>query len=339
MDEQTLSAEPFSLSRMLTHNVRQIYQHKLQWFRLVLGLAAALNLTPNVSKLYWHYSTNYNASVLPDSLSVLLGFAARFSWVFLFRDPTTFLRFKRPAREYRWMVCATLVLTTVPNGLVHIWALKAALNNDTIVLAGVLTSILAIVFLIPLVGLVYWMAWRFLLDFSEKDEDFEPTAKPILVSTGTERQQFFHGVEPYTDDISTPSTRTADPIRYLSKAYEEQRRDVPRLITAASQSAYQNSTRPAAMNRLDNTQIEGSEEVEPPSDSLNSHSASDIVAPPRCQTIARFDYMPQSNSGPHAWFSNPLMALILAAYATILLVGLPIWIHEDREYKLRSPSP
>ena len=154
MDAQSLSTETLSYSRIVTRRWRQIYTHRLQWFRWVLSLAATFHFSPNFGKLYWHYySTHHTPSVLSDFLAFSLSVAARFTWLFLFRDPAAFLQFKRPGRAYRWMVCGTVALTTLPNSLVHFWVLKVALNNDTIVLSGVVTATLAIVFLVPLMGL------------------------------------------------------------------------------------------------------------------------------------------------------------------------------------------
>jgi hypothetical protein len=335
MEEHDLSTESISLSRLTTRNVRQLYRHKLQWFRTVLSLAAALNLTPNICKLYWHYRTHHKPSVLPDFLAFSLSFAARITWVFLFRDPAVFLRFKRPGRGYKWMVCATLVLTTVPNSLIHIWALKMALKNDTIVLTGIMTSILAMVFLVLPVGLVVWMAWRFLLDFAEKDEDFEPTVNARMVAIEGERQQLAHAIELYTDDISLPSTRTMVSTGYLSQAYEEQRHEQHSFITSEPQPPFQGSSGVLVTTVREEIYDGEDEEL----NTVTSTSTTDVANPSRCQTTARFDYLQQSNSGPHSWFLYPLIPLILSSYATILLFGLPLWIREDRQYKLRTSSP
>jgi hypothetical protein len=231
------------------------------------------------------------------------------------------------------MVCGTVALTTVPNSLVHVWALKMALKNDTIVLSGVVTATLAIVFLVPLMGLVWWMAWRFLLGLDESDEEFEPIVKNSMVVTGGERQQLASAVELYTDNVSIPSTRTVVANGYLSQAYEEQR------LISQGLSPYQSSAGPVETPQLEEVHGEEVEELEQPLNEANATSTADVANPPRCQTIARFEYVSQSHSGPHSWFSYPLIPLILSTYATILLIGLPIWIHEDRQYKLRAPSP
>lgn len=334
MDAQSLSTETLSYSRITARHWRQIYTHRLQWFRWMLSLAAVFHLSPNIGKLYWHYSTHHTPSVLPDFLAFSLSVAARFSWIFLFRDPAAFLRFKRPGRAYRWMVCGTVVLTTLPNSLVHVWALKMALKNDTIVLSGVVPAISAIIFLVPLTGLVWWMAWRFLLGLGESDEELEPIVKNSMAVTGGERQYLAPAVEPYTDNVSIPSTRTVVANGYLCQAYEEQR------LRAQEPPPDRNSAGYVETPQLEEAQNEEVEELEQPlNEAPNATSTIDIANPPRCQTISRFEYVPQSHRGPHSWFSYPIIPLVLSICATMLLIGLPIWIHEDRQYKLRDPSP
>lgn len=232
------------------------------------------------------------------------------------------------------MVCATVILTTLPNSLVHIWALQMALENDLIVLAGVVQAILAIVFWIPVVGLVWCMAWRFLLGLGESDEEFEPIVKPSMAVTGGERQHLAPASESYADDVSIPSTGTMVVNGYISQAYEEQR------LRAQEPSPDRSSAGYIETSQLEEAQNEEFEELERSlNEAPNAIPPTDVANPPRCQTISRFEYVPQSHRGPHSWLSYPIIPLIVSIYATVLLIGLPIWIHEDRQYKLRAPSP
>ncbi|KAH8787089.1 hypothetical protein F5882DRAFT_461772 [Hyaloscypha sp. PMI_1271] len=209
-----------------------------------------------------------------------------------------------------------------------------ALKQDTILLNGVTCATLAIVFLVPLIGLVWWMAWSFLLGLDESDGEFEPTAKNSIVVTVGERQQLAPAVELYTDNVSIPSTRTVVANGYLPQAYEEQR------LIAQELPPYQSSTEPVETPQLEEVHGEEVEELEQPVNEANAASTTDVANPPRCQTIARFEYISQRPTGLFTlWISHPLIPLILSSYATILLIGLPIWIHEDRQYKLRAPSP
>ncbi|KAG4433304.1 hypothetical protein IFR05_011224 [Cadophora sp. M221] len=326
METQDLSTESFSIGRLVTSNFSQIYTHKLQWFRWVLGLAAAFHVTPNFGKLYWHYFTHHAPSILPDFLAFSLSAAARFTWLFLFRNPAAFLHFRRPSRAYQWAVCGTVAATTLPNGVVHVLALKAALKNDTIVLSGVWSAILAIVFLVPLAGLVWWMAWRFLLEAKESDEEFEPTVKQTVTVTN-------YIIEPYTDHAPLPLSDVVGPQGYLSRAYDEQR------LAEQELRPEQIYTIPEETSPPEEVLVEAVEGLEQPLSVENAATIADVVNPPRCPTRARFEHMSESHSGPHSWFSFPIFPIVLSTYATVLLIGLPIWIHEDREYKLRNPSP
>ncbi|PVH83488.1 hypothetical protein DL98DRAFT_107539 [Cadophora sp. DSE1049] len=193
-----------------------------------------------------------------------------------------------------------------------------ALKNDTVVLSGVWAGTLAIILLVPLAGLVSWMAWRFLLGLEESDEEFEPTVKYCL------------SITPYTDNPSPFSARTEVSPGYLSQAYEEQKlreHEVPSVQSVA---------RPEELPTVEEAQIDAVQEtlVE-----ANADVPHDVAKPLRCQTIARFEHMAESHSGPHSWFSFPIIPLILSAYAALLLIGITIWIYEDRQYKLRDPSP
>jgi hypothetical protein len=331
MGAQNISTKNLSFSRGVTSKWRQFYAHRLQWFRSVLGFAAGFHLIPNFGKLFGHYST-HPPSVLPDSLAFSLSIAARFTWLFLFRDPASFLQFKRSGRAYRWMVYGTVALTTLPNGLVHFWALEAALKSNTYLATGVVQAILAIASFIPLAGLVWWMAWRFLLGVSESDEEFEPTAKNNWTTFGRHSQHLVSAIEPYMDDVFVSATGIMVANGYLSQAYRKKR------LATQDPCSNRASVRNVETFSQPEAVTDEEEQEQPGNDASNATLTTDVAHPLRCQTIARFDYMSQSHSGPHSWFSFPLIPLILSTYATILLVGLPIWIHEDRKYKLRAPS-
>lgn len=333
MDAQDLSTDISLWRRVLVNNARQLYSNRLQQFRIWLGFAAGMQAVPNFGKLYWHYATGHTLSFLPDLLACTLCVAARVAWLFLFRNPESFLRFKRWGNVYRWLVCGTLALTTLPNSLVHIWAVKMAFKNNTIVSSGVVAAISALVALVPLIGLVCWMAWSFLLGRAESYEEFAPIAKNSMNATGGERQYLAHDSEPYTNNALVPQMLTAVGTGYLFQAYEEQR------LIAQGQSPDPGSAGPAERTQLEQGDGQETEEPEQPLDGLsNAASYTDVENPPRCRTIARFNYMPQANTGFYSWFSYPLIPILLSTFATILFIGLPIWIHEDRLYKLRAPS-
>lgn len=260
----------------------------------------------------------------PDFWSFVLSIGARITWVFLFQEPDRFAGFKRPARGYRYVVIGTMVGTLVPNAILHVWALKMALRVADDFYTGVVNAIIAIVLWVMLTGLVVWMALTILL--SGDDDDFEPVVRMKRRNNNTTV-----GIEPYTDDPITPSGRLnrIGESGYLARAYAQQRHG-PSTIRGPHS----------------NLLIEGQQSVEP---TIENTSASeernrlslnrDEAAPLHCQTIARYQYMPQANTGAHSWWSFPLIPLILIPYSTVILTLQLLFIREDRRLaRFREPS-
>jgi hypothetical protein len=324
MGAQDNSIEAFSYRRLVTRSWHQIHTHKLQWFRWWLGLAMKIHSAPIIGKLYWHYSIHHTPSVLPDFLVFLSTMAARFIWLFLFRDPGAFWHFTRPGRAYKTSVLCAVVLTTLPNVILHFWSLRAAFEKETVVFAGIVSAMLAVIMWVPIVGFVWWMAWMFLLDSNESSEDFEPTVQKALTVSVVQGPSL-----PYTNYAPELSAPSATPDESLSRAYEEQ------IFRTREAHITQYVVEPTRLPRTDDgiQLAEGSESTEETS-STSSPSAS-----LRCQTTARFEYLSQSHSGPHSWITFPVVPLVLTTFATILVILLPVWIYEDRHYEYRSPSP
>ena len=305
------ATEPFSFSRIWGRTWRQTYVvHTLQRYRWFLALGSAFLIVPNFGKLYWHYSTHHQPSVLPDFLAFILSVAARITWLFLFRDPGGFLGFRRPTKRYTWAVAGTLILTTLPNAVIHVWALKMALKNDTIVYSGIISAVLAIVFLIPPTTLAWWMAWRFMLGFDESNEDFEPVIRKDFTAE-------------YRDNPSTPHVREG----CLAEAFRSQPFESPRLTSDADSAGSAHSVEALPQQNLGRLQGEQQDVQE-----------LDTSHPRRCPTKARFEYMSQRHFGLHSWLTYPIVPLIVSISGTVALISLPILIHEDRAYQLRTPS-
>ena len=85
------------------------------------------------------------------------------------------------------------------------------------VFAGLVSALLATIMWVPIFGLVWWMAWKFLLDSNESSEDLEPTSQKAATASVIQDPSL-----PYTDEASDLSARTAANDGYLSWAYEEQ---------------------------------------------------------------------------------------------------------------------
>jgi len=296
-------------------------------------MAIVVHLIPNFGKLLWHYHSGHTPSLHPDLFAFCLSVAARVAWTYLFRDPAGFLGFRRPARAYRWVVCGTVAMTTLPNFMVHVWALKMALKEDGFFYHGVIRATWAIVILVPLMGFVWWMAWTFLLGVHESNEEFEPTAESGLVGS-RERNRVPGTIILDRTDVFITLPLNVDTSDYLSQLYKEQK------LAEQELRGNQNLTEPSGDLQSGEAPHREVESVEPSlGGTPDSGPILENATPPRCRTTARLEYMSQAYSGPHSWLSFPMVPLVLSMYATILLVGLPIFIHEDREYKLRPPSP
>lgn len=311
-----------SLSKPMVKFFTDLYTYKQQWYRHQLAFLAACNMTALLGKLYWHYATGRYECTPPDFWSFVLSIGARFTWVFLFREPDQFAGFKRPRKGYRYAVIATAAATTLPNAVLHVWALKMAWIAAADVFAGVTNAVIAIIFWIILIGVVWWMALTLLL--SGEDGDFEPVVRL------KRRNSTILNIEPYTDDPTMPGGRLNIIVEngYLATAFEEQRE----CLTAARRSPL-NGTSEGTQNvqpRNENISTSGD-----PNQLLANH---EITAPLRCQTIARYEYMPL-NVGPHSWGSFPLIPLVLISYATGMLIVQLLLLREDRRLaKFRTPS-
>ncbi|KAF2176901.1 hypothetical protein K469DRAFT_721162 [Zopfia rhizophila CBS 207.26] len=91
-----------------------------------------------------------------------------------------------------------------------------ALKKAILVLAGMVQATLAIVLWVLVMALVWWIAWKFLLGVDESDKEFEPISKNSKIVSGGQRQDLAPAVEPYTNDLSTPSTCRVVANRYLA---------------------------------------------------------------------------------------------------------------------------
>jgi hypothetical protein len=317
MDSQEFSPAQFSYGRLLGRFVRQVYTHRLQFYTLVLRFCARGPIAFNGVKLFWHFFT-HPPSVRPDLWALLLSIATKLIWICLFRDPAAFLWFRRPTRRYQWAVCATAALTTIPNILVHVWALLSSLGNkyNKYSLMGVWLAITTLVPMVPISALVWWMAWKFLLGDDDNEEDFQPTIK-----TFEEESRRF--------PFALPSPEVTD--GFLHRAYEAQRSisPTPSPVAPSIQAATVFSTGEEGAS-VGESQRSGQQ------GQVNRQSNAAEHA--RCQTIARFEYMPQSHSGFISWFSYPIIAVQLIVASTVHSVAVLVLLYEDSQYRFRNPQ-
>ncbi|CAO2649626.1 Nn.00g070110.m01.CDS01 [Neocucurbitaria sp. VM-36] len=305
------NAPRISVSALVMKGFKELRDDKQQHYRHILGLFAAFHVTPNLGKLYWHYNVGPQACIPPDFWAFVLSFAARFCWVFLFRESGTYLGLRRPSWTYKTAVVSTAILTTLPTWYVHIWALKEAQRIPSIVNAGLVSAIIAIVLLVPLTALLWWMTWRFSLRTDDEDANFEPTvAKNRLRGIETREGAGTSQSAPYTDEPQQSTLNEATTSGTLAKAYEEQRR-LCTPIPEDQQTAGNDSSVNQAVE-----QIEGQEAVVMSDISANATEEPNRIEWIRCPTTARYDYMSENHSGGHSWFFQPFIPLILTVYAT-----------------------
>ncbi|KAI3317251.1 hypothetical protein HD806DRAFT_550970 [Xylariaceae sp. AK1471] len=169
-------------------------------------------------------------------------------------------------------------------------------------------------------GLVLWMFWRFLLGPDESDENFQPVLKKPIIVPGDERQQLVSTVGLHSDSLSESLIYTVVSTGYLTQAYEEQWHTARAPPPSQSPAGLVETRHPEAAHGGEVEELQQQH-----NEALNTTSATDVANHlPRCRTIARFEYMTQSHSGPHSWFSYPLIPLVFSIHATIFLIGLPI---------------
>jgi hypothetical protein len=311
-----------SVSKLLTSYIASLYANKLQWHRHVVGLFAAFNITCLVGKLYWHYATGrYDCTPL-DFWSLVMSWAARLAWTFLFREPDRFLGARRPSARYKLLVVGTVEMTTLPNLVLHVWALSRARAAVRGVYAGVANAAAALFFWITLLVLVHRMAWVFLL--KDDGADFEPS---LARTVGGSLSAI--AAVPYSDEPLYGHRTSNTPSGYLSAAYAKQRDDLEtRATMTIREMPSENARVPVSTGDTMQTD-EGSQNEQ------NDPYSGQLV---RCKTIARFEYMTQAHTGAHSWWSYPIFPVAFSSYATIILIMLLTLIQDDRKLP-RDPSP
>jgi hypothetical protein len=311
-----------SVSKPLTAYVASLYANKLERHRYVVGLFAVFNFTCLVSKLYWHYASRYYDCTPLDFWSLVMSCAARLAWTFLFREPDRFLGARRPSAGYQLLVVGTVEMTTLPNLVLHVWALSRARVAVRSVYAGVVNAAVALFFWIALVVLVHRMAWVFLL--KDDGADFEPSLARTVGGSLTATAAI-----PYSDEPLYGHGTSNTPSGYLSAAFAKQRDDLETTATMTISERLSESAR-VPVSSGDTMQTDE-----------RSQNEQDIQYPGqsvRCKTIARFEYMTQAHTGAHSWWSYPIIPVALSSYVTIILIMLLILIHDDRKLP-RDPSP
>lgn len=325
---------------------RLLFQHKLQWWRSLLGLLAGVHFVIVGGHLLYDWRLNFaDLKVLDtlvlDTLVLLLAVASRVTWPLLFRDPHKFLHFHRPSKGYRWAVCIVSAATTIPSLILHIATIFANFKIEVPLFSGFGHSVLQLFLLLAVSSLYLWMVRRFLL--SGDDEHYEPTV-PFLgtrpVSASSSRRQSVSSavaLEPYSDSSTSSSSYESHLASdgHLSKAYAMQWASDPLRSYELDEDLHGQGS---GATETEHTPKPKDSSAPNPSESTTSGSTDNQpTSPLRCRTVARFDYMCQNRIGPHSWMSYPLVPVILGIYSTVLFCLVTILMYEDK--RARFPSP
>jgi hypothetical protein len=181
------------------------------------------------------------------------------------------------------------------------------------------------------------MVWRFLVDW--EDEMYDPCVKSELDERGIRRavEESEPALEPYSDTPHSPVCRgqgTAA-IGFLAAAYTKQRIEAP---TAAQEPerSYQQDTPCGSI--IEQEHGEGTPENQDISLSGAPISAEDrSLAPLRCPTVARYDYMNKNHTGAHSWLSYPLIPAFIFTYSSLLYIPIVMFVNETQHSKTPSP--
>ncbi|KAM7191242.1 hypothetical protein V8F20_009420 [Naviculisporaceae sp. PSN 640] len=307
--------------RRTREQYRRLWQNRPQSWRHLLNLLCGAHLTILFGRfigdiLFWGpRATELNK--LSGTASVI-AVATRLTWRAMFSNPYSFLGYRRPGVGYRRAVMLVTFLTTIPALCLHVAMIPAAYRaRRTALSPDPYQVILAMVLLIPTIGLYLWMLKRFL--FRGNDEHYEPTI-PMSVLEESTAISGTGGPARYSDSTGEPWQPQSSP---LSRAFAQQRVRRRTRNDALSETSTPSSS-------TDSGQVEA--DPSPASQDRQEGQPTPGPGQNQCQTIAWFDYMPRSR------LSDPLIVYGLMIYGIILTWMIYIFIQENSLSKLSSPK-
>lgn len=334
-----------TLDRLYYHEqFRRFFSHKLQWWRYLLcSIFSCFYTAVTVGRLIadWVvWEPGFGLLLFLNVLLVVLAFGNKVIWGYLFHDPNTLFRFRRPSRGYRQAVYALSLCSVLPSLLLQIpiFVLSSKLLTWRSSLAACTEQLVCYV---ALVSLFLWMVNRFLLGEDEGDEHYEPiiavTANISTLPTNSSPGELLAYSDTPPDSHSASSTSLLSsqqhlaPYRHLDAAYSRQ----PALGAPTGERIEDcsASSSSAAQTWPD---VETSSAVDPPETTTSSSSNGNQTPRLRCRTVARFDYMPQGRVGPHSWFSWPLVPVVVGSINTLVFILVCALIHENKNARFPS---
>jgi hypothetical protein len=274
---------------------------------------------------------------------MLLAFVNRVMWGYLFHDPNTLFRFRRPSKGYRQAVYALSLCSVLPSLLLHIPLFVLSSKTTRIRTARLRYCWAQLVFYAALVSVFLWMVNRFLLG-EQDDGHYEPTMAVSSASIGTlPIDSSLSELSAYSDtpppaSHSTPSTSLVSsqprpaPYGHLEAAYSTQ----PTLGTHTRERI--EDSRASSSSTIEHTppDVETPLIVDAPETTASSSSCGNQASQLRCRTVAQFDYMPQGRVGPYSWSSLPLVQVVLGLVNTLVFILLCALCYENKNARVPS---
>jgi hypothetical protein len=316
------------------------FTHKLQFCRVLFGCMAALLSFVSLFCVISDRLSSLPQDALLQNLDLLDSFLNLLTTVllsFLFRNPNALFGFRRPSQRYRLAVYTVALCSTLPSPLLHILSIILTLSSQDRRLAPPLGFHYPILMSHALIiTFIYWSVNHFLLRVDDDDGRYEPIlalsanisnlpseSSPLLLPRYSDTPR---------DGGSTSSTSHFPgqpylvPPGHLDMAYCRQpvlgtpahRRVEDRIALSAgaaqTSASFSNSS---ASDASETTALTSSNE--------------NRIARLQCTTVALFDYMPQSQAGPHSWPSLALVVVVLGSMSALVLISFCVLAYESRK--------
>lgn len=289
-------------------------------FRIVYGVYIARI----VGHTFWDSGASTPQSAHLKSLDTLLfrlALGNQIIWSLLFFDLHSFLWFRRPTVAYRWAVCFASVATTLPSLCVQLRIIFLEPKTGQFRKSGTTSSILLLALFLATCILYIRLVRRFLLN-EENDPHYEPTRPPL-----PEAEPPAFALEPLSDSSDRPPSNESS--GHLSTAYKSQQPAIPSPTHDGSDADRQDHGSRA---------LEAGHTSDPRSSGSSSEPlGGEPLAPLRCRTIARFDYVHEGEVGPDSWPFHPVIPVVLGVYNIVLSCMVLSLIVENAYAKLPSP--
>ncbi|KAH6855076.1 hypothetical protein B0I37DRAFT_363869 [Chaetomium sp. MPI-CAGE-AT-0009] len=310
--------------RRTKEQTRRLFQNRPQSWRHLLGLLCGVHFSTLAGRLGTDLIFHGQLNVLPAA-AVAVSLATRITWHALFLNPYSFLGYRRPGVHYRWAVRIVSFVTTIPALILHLAMIRVASRFRRPLSIDFGQTILQLVLLLSAISLYIWMVRRFLL--RQNDEHYEPTVSPSPHEENMNSSPRVADTGDVSSGLNSSTSYQSQSNFLLSKVYAQQqqqqihrraRNESCSLLQTVEPTMTSETSPPGVPDLPENTSLPRNRDQSP--------------SPHHCQTIAWFDYMPDSR------LSDPLISLTLGVYAIIVAWLVYMLIQENSLSKLPSPK-